>query len=667
MLKRLWRLIVGDPKDFKSKEAIHGLSLVAFMAWVGLGADGLSSSCYGPEEAFKALGEHAFLVVPLGMVMMFTILIITANYCQVVELFPSGGGGYMAASRLLGPKTGLISGMALLIDYVLTISISCSEAAEAVLSFLPQSFHHHVTATVVVVIFLMIFMNLRGVKESIKFLMPIFVLFIVTHMVALGATFFGDPGAVGGVLHEDVSEMMRRGADPGLGWFSLLGPLIAAYAIGAGTYTGIEAVSNSMQILREPRHVTAKKTMVLMGISLTVMAVGLLIGYQLEGVAASVAALPEGLIKTYNAVFLENLTHDWTILGMNISSPFVKVTLVSEAFLLFVAAQAGFVGGPRMLATMAPDGWVPRWFSRLSDRLVIYDGVWFMGLGAIFFVWLTDANVTLLVVMYSINVFLTFFLTHVAMLTHWWRRRGTEKVGMRLTITVTGTVLTGMILLMMCIKNFSRGAWVTLLITTAAIGLSVAIRAHYRRIKLMTRKLDQLLDVAPVGGKAAPAEVDPHAPTAILLVNGYNGMGIHALLNIFRLFPNYYKNFIFISVSVVDFDHLTTPEEIETFNRSCEDDLKKYVAFCNGFGLHAEIRHGIGLDSVAILEGMCKDLAKTYSRCMIFGGQLVFPKENIFTRALHRNVSHDLQKRLHAEGIGVMVLPVQLGKKRTPA
>src|SRR6266705_4685246 len=138
---RLRTLFFGKAKDPLAPDVFHRVSLVAFLAWVGLGSDGLSSSCYGPEEAFLALGQHQYLAVFLAMLMALTVFIISASYSQTIDQFPTGGGGYLVATKLLGSYAGLVSGCALVIDYVLTISISIASGADAIFSFLPIHWH----------------------------------------------------------------------------------------------------------------------------------------------------------------------------------------------------------------------------------------------------------------------------------------------------------------------------------------------------------------------------------------------------------------------------------------------------------------------------------------------------------------------------------------------
>src|ERR1700690_421264 len=174
-------VLIGPARDVRDPEIFHSLSLVAFLAWVGLGSHGLSSPSSGPEEAFLALGHHQYLAVFLAMLMALTVFIISASYSQTIDLFPTGGGGYLVATKLLGKYFGLVSGSALVVDYVLTIAISIASGADAIFSFLPVSWLPYKFWLCLLVVALMVLMNLRGVKESVLSLLPIFIAFIIMH------------------------------------------------------------------------------------------------------------------------------------------------------------------------------------------------------------------------------------------------------------------------------------------------------------------------------------------------------------------------------------------------------------------------------------------------------------------------------------------------------
>jgi amino acid transporter len=408
------RLLFGPAKDPRDPHAFHKLSLVALLAWVGLGADGLSSSAYGPDEAFRQLGEHTGLAFLLAVAMAATVFIISYGYSRIIEQFPSGGGGYVVASKLLSPLVGVVSGAALLVDYVLTITISIASGGDAIFSFLPPHWHWLKLPVSFAGIGVLTVMNIRGVKESVTALVPIFTVFLVTHAILLIVTIGGHLGQVTRVtseVHENISHTMTA-----LGGFGVLKLFVRAYSLGGGTYTGIEAVSNGVGMMREPRVKTAKHTMVLMATSLALTAGGILLAYLL------VHARPEEG-KTMNAVLLEMVTRDWTVGGVSFGPAFVVTALLSEGALLFVAAQAGFLDRPRVVTNTATDSWLPHRFAALSDRLSMRNGVAIMGIAACAALTYTRGDVSKLVVMYSINVFLTFSLSNRAMARFWLKHR----------------------------------------------------------------------------------------------------------------------------------------------------------------------------------------------------------------------------------------------------
>src|SRR5512139_1564322 len=172
--QRARRIAFGAPRDLFDPTIFHHVALVAFFAWVGLGADGITSSCYGPEEAYLALGQHSVLAILVAVMTVATILIISGSYAQIIEAFPSGGGGYIVASKLLGEKAGVVSGSALVIDYILTITMSIASGADALFSILSPQYLPYKIWFVTAVILALIWLNLRGIKESVAVFTPIF-------------------------------------------------------------------------------------------------------------------------------------------------------------------------------------------------------------------------------------------------------------------------------------------------------------------------------------------------------------------------------------------------------------------------------------------------------------------------------------------------------------
>ena len=404
--QRLKDVFIGKARSLSDSGTFHKISLIAFLAWIGLGADGISSSSYGPEEAFRYLGRHHSLALFVAFGTIFTIIIISSSYKQIIKLFPHGGGGYIVASKLLSPSIGMISGSALLIDYLLTITLSISSGADAIFSFLPAHFHQFKLILAVVALLMLILLNMLGVNESVLSLTPIFVLFMLTHIFLIFYIFIAKSPDLVNTVSDTTADFRSSVAQ--LGMFGTFFIIMKAYSMGAGTFTGIEAVSNGMPILREPKQVTARKTMNLMAASLSFLVFGLLMGYSLYRVQVNP-------FKTLNAVLLEASTSGWSSF---IGYPFVTLTLISEAALLFVAAQTGFLDGPRIMANMAADQWFPKRFASLSDRLVNRRGVVLMGFSAIALMLISRGKVSLLIVLYSINVFITFTLSQLVMVRH---------------------------------------------------------------------------------------------------------------------------------------------------------------------------------------------------------------------------------------------------------
>src|SRR5262252_3327731 len=196
LAQRVRRALVGAPRDLRDSKLFHHISLIPFLAWVGLGADGLSSSAYGPEEAFRTLGAHTYLAVALAAVMAGTVIIISMAYSRIIEQFPHGGGGYLVATKLLGDRAGVISGSALLVDYFLTITVSIAAAGDALFSFLPLAWQPAKLAVEMVLILGLTTLNLRGARESVMTLAPIFLVFLVTHAAVIGGGLIGRAAAL---------------------------------------------------------------------------------------------------------------------------------------------------------------------------------------------------------------------------------------------------------------------------------------------------------------------------------------------------------------------------------------------------------------------------------------------------------------------------------------
>lgn len=658
LTERLKRIVIGAARKPTEPGVFHKVSLVAFLAWVGLGSDGISSVNYGPQEAFLALQGHTYLALFLAVMTALTVFVISASYTQIIELFPSGGGGYTVVSKLLSPTLGMVAGCALVIDYILTITVSVASGADAIFSFLPLEWHHYKLPFAFLVLLILTVLNLRGVRESVLPLVPIFILFVSLHALAI---------LYGLVSHgTDLPELFRQTSQElqvstvEMGTLGVLLLLLHAYSLGGGTYTGIEAVSNALPVLREPRVETGKRTMLYMAVSLAFIAGGLILAYLLFDIRPQPG-------KTLNAALFERVASE--VFGDG--QVLVVTALVTAALILFVAAQTGFLGGPRVLANMALDGWMPTRFAVLSDRLVTQNGILLMSGVSLILMWVSRGSVSFLVVLYSINVFLTFSLSQLGMVKHWWEVRHREPAWVqRIMINGLGFLLTSFILATTTVVKFHEGGWLTLVITTSLILLATLIRRHYARTRRLLQRLDALLTAAlpthPNHTTPAPATSNAHGwdvtaeNTAVILVNGFNGLGLHTLFTVLRIFRGHFKNFVFLQVGVIDAGRFKGIEEIENLRRAVSEDLNRYVELMRAYGYHAESVYALGTDVVDEVEKLALETVERFPHSVLFAGQLVFPRESMVTRILHNYTSFAIQRRLYHRGIPVLILPVRV-------
>lgn len=654
VFSRLKQIFIGKARDIHDDNIFHRLTLIAFFAWIGLGSDGLSSSCYGPDEAYRTLGNYHSLSIFVAILIVLTILIISTSYSQIIRLFPSGGGGYRVATRLLSPTLGMISGCSLIVDYILTIAVSIASGTDAIFSMLPQEYQPMKILVAFAGIILLIMLNLRGIKESVFSLMPIFILFVVMHMLTLLVGLFHHSGEIPHVAGTAVSNFST--ARQTLGTTGVLLLILRAYSMGAGTFTGIEAVSNSIPILKDPKVKTGLKTMRYMAISLAVTVFGLLLIYSLY----RLIPVPG---KTMNAVLLETMTAGW---GRPWSLSFVFLTLISESALLLIAAQTGFLDGPRVIGSMAQDSWFPRKFTVLSDRLVTQNGILFMGIMALVVLWLAGGKVIVLVVLYSINVFITFALSQAGMVRHWWQERRSDKHWWhRFLVNGIGFIITVFILVSVITTKFTEGGWITIIITSLLILAVSLIKRHYNYSEKLIKRLNskmlhhvaELYDIKPDYSVLSDV-YSPENKTAVICVNGYNGLGIYTFLKVHEDFPEY-RNIVFLEVGIVDAGNFRGNTELGQLEDTIKSDLDKYRKLASYLGCHSEVAYSLGTDVADEVKELAKSLMLRFPNSVFFIGQFLLPKATAWQRLLHNQTQFAIQNRLSHKGMVMVMIPVR--------
>ncbi|MDD1719833.1 MAG: APC family permease [Methanoregulaceae archaeon] len=626
------------------------MALIPVLAWIGLGADGVSSSSYGPQEAFRALGTHTYLVCFLALGTAVTVFVISYAYSRIIEHFPGGGGGYIVVTHTVGDKAGVVAGSALLVDYMLTIAVSIAACADAVFSFIPAGLHMYKLLFAIFLVIFLILLNLRGVKESVLILAPIFLTFIIFHILLLGYGLLSQGTQF--VPMVSVFQDNLTADISAIGIIGVLAIVLRSYSLGAGTYTGIEAVANGLPIMREPRVRTGKRTMIYMAVSLAAISAALLFCFFLWQVQPV-----EG--QTLNAVLATKVFGGWPF-----GSWIALVTILSEGVLLMVGAQTGFLDGPRVMANMAIDSWLPRRFSSLSERFVMNDGILLMGGAAILLLIFTQASITALVVMYAINVFLNFTLAEFGMSRFFYTNRNREPLWRKhILIHLVGLVLCSTILAITIFEKFGEGGWITLFVTSGVIGVCYLIHGHYQTVNEGFHKFDDLLTNCPSLSRPEEAiPVNPKRKTAVQLVSSFNGFGIHTFFSIIQNFPDQYENFIFVSIAVVDSGSFKGVAEVTGLHESVRESCEKYVDLARCLGFAAECRTAVGTDVVETGVDLCTGIAAEFRNSTFFTGQIIFRNEHPFHRILHNETAFAIQRRLHYRGITTVILPVRAGK-----
>ena len=651
-MKTISAALFGAPLDPFSSQTRQHIALVAFLAWIGLGADGLSSSCYGPEEAFLALGEHTHLALYMAAATALTVFVIAVGYNQVIELFPSGGGGYKVATSLIGPYTGLVSGAALIVDYILTIAISVASGADAVFSLLPVAAQSFKLWTALGLVLLLIYLNLRGMRELITVLLPIFLGFFVTHLLLILYGIATHASNLPALIPETIQETGKLTQE--MGWVFAVSLFLRAYSLGGGTYTGIEAVSNNIQSLAEPRVTTGKWTMFYMAVSLSFTAGGIILLYLLWQVAPV-----EG--QTLNAVTFRAILASTGWQNPVVQDGLLLVVLALEGGLLLVAANTGFLGGPAVLANMAADSWVPHQYRYLSTRLVTQRGIQLMGAAALGILVVTGGRVALLVVLYSINVFLTFSLSLLGLCIYWWRVRHDDwRWRHRIALSCLGLLVTGSILLVTLVEKFTEGGWMTVVITGVVIAFCLINHAHYALVRRKIRAADEALGWAAYPDVPDPPSLDPVGHTAVFVVGSSRSGGIYALEWVRREFPGEFRNCIFMNVRTVDARSYGGGEDLERMQQQATEALTYFVNYCHHGGLAAKAYLSFGTDPIEELTKLAEKIYAEFPHSIFFTSKLIFEHDNWYIRQLHSEAALTMLRRLHLRNMPMVILPMKL-------
>jgi hypothetical protein len=343
-----------------------------------------------------------------------------------------------------------------------------------------------------------------------------------------------------------------------------------------------------------------------------------------------------------------------------VSQGALVVVLALEAGLLFVAANTGFLGGPAVLSNMAADSWVPHQFRYLSTRLVTENGVLMMGVASLLILLWTGGSVATLVVLYSVSVFLTFAVSLFGLCLYWaGRRTGNNWLG-RLALSTTGFVVCAVILTVLLANKFMEGGWFAILIVGAIIAACMRIRSHYDETKAQLKRLDADFSGIQFGSIAKPPKPDPDKPTAAFLVGSSRGGGLHALLWVQRMFPDHFRNFIFVNARTVDSQSFGGREDLAAMKVEANASLSYFVNYCNSKGWAAKSYLSFGTDPIDEFTQLAERVLKEFPNAVFFTSKLIFDRENWLTRLLHNQAAMALQRRFHLRSMQMVILPMKL-------
>ncbi|GAC00195.1 hypothetical protein GONAM_14_00540 [Gordonia namibiensis NBRC 108229] len=487
------RLLLGRP--FRSDKLGHTL-LPKRIALPVFASDAMSSVAYAPQEIFLVLsvaGITALAFTPWVAVAVAVVLaVVVASYRQNVHAYPSGGGDYEVATVNLGPNAGLTVGSALLVDYVLTVAVSVTSAAENIGSAVPFVSEHKVWFCVGAIV-LIAAVNLRGIKESGALLaIPTYAFIVgVLGMLVWG---FTEIFVLGEEIRSETADFGIAAEQDNLTGLALVFLVARSFSSGCAALTGVEAISNGVPAFRKPKSRNAATTLLMLGAFSITLLLGIVLLAQEIGAkyvmnpSTDLVGAPEGYQQKAMIAQLAHAVFD------SFPAGFFFVALVT-ALILLLAANTAFNGFPVLGSVLAQDRYLPRQLHTRGDRLAFSNGILFLAAAAIIFVVAFDAQVTSLIQLYIVGVFVSFTLSQTGMVRHWTRLLRTEsdpsarrRMMQSRVVNSVGLVMTATVLVVVLITKFTAGAWIAVLAMVALFVVMKLIHHHYASVQ---RELDE--------------------------------------------------------------------------------------------------------------------------------------------------------------------------------
>jgi amino acid transporter len=598
-------------------------------------------------------GNRSILVVA-GLATLVTLGVLALAYTRMVAHFPHGGGGYTAAKHVVSERLALVSGVALVFDAGFNVAVSVVTCVNAAAAVLPPAWSAARLPTAVGLVFLLALLNLRGVKESVAVLIPILAAFVGSHVLVLGAGIAVRAGTLPAAIAPVATDLQHLAREQGA--LGALGTALRAYALGGAIYTGLEAISNGVPILREPKVRSARRTMLLLAGIPAILITVILTGYVLYDVR------PVG-DQPMNAILFEHVAAQ---LGTGtLSRLAVTVPLLAEAALLVMAAQTGFVDGPRILGALATDRYLPRRLSRLNGRLAPAPGILVIAAIALVATAGTGARLEPLIAVFVTSVFVTFTISQWAMLRHALRRR-LERAGWRGDAALHGVALTlCAVILAGSIASWKVGAAIALALIFATVTLALVIR---RRYDAMARAVTQLAE------EVAPPVVPPHqqapvvsaerlvahdVPIAVLVV-GERTAFARVVLSWLARVPVGIGGIVLASVSLLDAEAVQSEDRLRELEAGRRRDLDRIAEDVRRSGLPVAIELRRGADLLETAAALVTGLMRGRPAPSVVVGFRSTPDTSGVDPLLRDDLAVRLQARLQRDGVPMVVVSIPL-------
>ena len=481
------RLMLGQP--FRSDRLTHTL-LPKRIALPVFASDAMSSVAYAPEEIFLVLsiaGLSAYVMAPwIGVAVAIVLLVVVASYRQNVHAYPSGGGDYEVVTTNLGPTAGLTVASALMVDYVLTVAVSMASAMSNIGSAFPFVAEHKVIFAVTAIV-LLTAVNLRGIRESgTAFAFPTYA--FMFGMLAMLAWGLFQIHVLGHEIRAESAGFELQAEHGDIAGVALVFLVARAFSSGCAALTGVEAISNGVPAFRKPKSRNAATTLAMLGGIAITLFIGMILLAMDTGVKIAerpaeqlVGAPADYQQKTLVAQLADAVFHDF--------APGLYLITGVTALILVLAANTAFNGFPVLGSILAQDRFLPRQLHTRGDRLAFSNGIVFLALAAIAFIIAFDAEVTALIHLYIVGVFISFTLSQIGMVRHWTRLLRTEDdpqerhrmIRSRVVNTI-GLVCTGTVLIIVLVTKFLAGAWIAIVAMGSLFVVMKAINRHYSRV-----------------------------------------------------------------------------------------------------------------------------------------------------------------------------------------